>query len=275
MKTVIYVWSTKYIRESGYCWEKEHYWGLGDMLRGILAMHYICKKLNYNLIIDYSLHPISNFINQIPHDFNDIIQKNKDNIRFYVFNSYDQIENFLKKEFINNDVTYFATNASLFVYDSIDEAAKKFIKENFTPNDELKKLINSYTPTIENYSIIHYRLGDNFLSEKENAEIFSRIVNQHFIFNYKDDDIFITDSNSFKRFVKENLKNVKIVDIDVGHIGLEKNIDLIKNTLIEFFIMTRAKHIKTYTNYTWISGFVHIVHKIYDVPIFSKCRFSY
>jgi hypothetical protein len=56
-------------------------------------------------------------------------------------------------------------------------------------------------------------------------------------------------------------------DIDIGHIGKDNDDKLIKNTLLEFFIMTNANKIKTYSNYTWISGFVLWASYIYNIPL--------
>ena len=43
--------------------------------------------------------------------------------------------------------------------------------------------------------------------------------------------------------------------------------DNIKDTLLEFFIATQSQKIKTYTTYDWISGFVNIIHQLYNIPI--------
>jgi hypothetical protein len=55
--------------------------------------------------------------------------------------------------------------------------------------------------------------------------------------------------------------------LDIGHIGRDNDDKLIKNTLLEFFIMTNAKKIKTFSNYSWISGFVMWLSYIYNIPL--------
>jgi len=37
--------------------------------------------------------------------------------------------------------------------------------------------------------------------------------------------------------------------------------------VFEFFLMTRAAKIQTYTVYTWVSGFAKIAQLVYDVPL--------
>ena len=45
------------------------YWGLGDVIYGILCANYICEKLNYNFYIDFSKHPISRYLVKNDHPF--------------------------------------------------------------------------------------------------------------------------------------------------------------------------------------------------------------
>jgi hypothetical protein len=52
-----------------------------------------------------------------------------------------------------------------------------------------------------------------------------------------------------------------------AHFGYQKRPTEIMETLFELFLIMDAKRIKTYSVYTWISGFVYWIHKIYDIPL--------
>lgn len=42
-----------------------------------------------------------------------------------------------------------------------------------------------------------------------------------------------------------------------------------KNTLLEFYLITSARSIKTYTIYGWTSGFVLWSSKIFSIPLIT------
>ena len=78
----------------------------------------------------------------------------------------------------------------------------------------------------------------------------------------------MSDSQVFKMHIK-NLSPIYFFDMEIGHLGYEKDDTKIKNTLCEFLIMTKAKKIKTYSCYNWVSGFVNSVCKLYDIELIN------
>ena len=70
----------------------------------------------------------------------------------------------------------------------------------FQPTDELKNLIDNHLPN-KTYTAIHYRLGDNCLNK--NSHIFETLLNRLHTQYVKNQDIFFTDSNTFRKFLKE------------------------------------------------------------------------
>ena len=80
MKTIIQVWThkcTNHIQDN-----INGFWGLGDMIRGTIKLYQLCKKYNYNYIVDIRLHSISNFLNQMENPYSQLILDNADNIEF-------------------------------------------------------------------------------------------------------------------------------------------------------------------------------------------------
>jgi hypothetical protein len=251
-KTVICVVSQNVKGMSGY-------WGLGDILRGLISTYYITKKLGCHYIIDIQLHPISKFLKNNDHPYSELIYDNRDNI-YYQGNPEEYIRN------NNSDIIFFNTNAD--GDNLMTDDCKKFIINIFTPNEELSKYILSITNNIpyNPYDILHYRLGDaDFV---DNRKIDMKIFIDNFLMNKKDNDILMSDSKKFKKIMKGK-SNVYICDFDVGHIGVEKDDTKIKNTLCEFFIITRARKIKTYSVYPWVSGFMLYTSKLYDIELIN------
>ena len=64
-----------------------------------------------------------------------------------------------------------------------------------------------------------------------------------------------------------SFNDVFLYHIHIGHIGYKEHSIIIRDSLFEFFIITMAKKIKTYSVYMWVSGFVKIAHDIYDIPL--------
>lgn len=240
-KTIIQVWTHKCINQSG-CW------GIGDMIRGTIFLFEYCKKNNYHFILDIQLHSVSNYLKYEPHQYSDVISKNKDNILFVTPETISH--------YAQNEVNYFFTNS---FYDVISQDAKDFMRNALTPNDSFNDTLSKYLIQDE-YSVLHYRLGDNY-----NGNIVNYLfhLNQHINTNAK--QVFITDCKQLKELVKHNT-SLLIIDIDPGHIGENINV---QNDLIEYFILIHSKNIKTYSNYSWISGFVYSVNQVFDIELIN------
>ena len=80
-------------------------------------------------------------------------------------------------------------------------------------------------------------------------------------------DILMSDSHHFKERVMAGNHGIFLFHIHVGHLGYSHHVDNIKDTLFEFFMVIKSSKIKTFSNYGHISGFVHIAHCVYDIPL--------
>lgn len=262
MKTFILVWTQKV--KNLHSDDVNNFFGLGDLLRGAISMFQLSKKYNFHFFLDVQLHPISQFLKYNKHPYSDMVLQNKDDIPFIYP---DDIEDFLSNSNFDSGVSYLLTNSHLI--GEITQECKKFIKNVLNPTDEFERYINDIKVsknTPENYNILHFRLGDSLLIRNENNIDF-----QHFINimnnNREHDDILMSDSIRFKEHIMTNYHDVRLFHIHVAHMGYIHHVNNIKDTLFEFFVVTRAKKIKTFTVYGHISGFVHIAHLIYDIPL--------
>jgi hypothetical protein len=255
MKTIIQVWTHKCVNIS----PDASSWGLGDILRGTIKLYQLCKENNYRFIVDMQLHNLSNYLVHRKHEYSDLIQQNKDNILF-VYN--DELENYI----FNNDknILYFFTNS--YCNENLDYE-KEFIQNLLTPNHQLKEYISNKILDIpDNYNILHYRLGDDDLVRNENNHQYDVYLN-HLKKNIEENDVFISDSNYFKKIVCRDDTQIRMVDVLPRHIGYDG--EPLNDTLFEFFLITKCQKIKTYSKYSWISGFVYWIHKVYDIPLVS------
>ena len=234
------------------------YWGLGDIIRGMISVYQIAEKYNYKYIIDIQLHPISKYIKYNEHEYSQLIRDNKDNIYFQ-----SDPENYIKNS--TSNVIYFNTNKQINYSIEITDECKNYIKNVLTPTIELSEYIKSIKLQ-RSYNIIHYRIGDDDTVENKETDMVEFIDN--FNKNKEIDDILMSDSTKFKNKIKE-ISDIYLFDFEIGHLGVETDNIKIKNTLAEFFIMAGAKKIKTYSTYSWISNFVEMISKLYNIEVIN------
>ena len=258
MKKLILVWQQEFIHYSN-----EHFWGLGDLIRGTIATIQFSKKYNLKLIIDIHNHPISNFLSYK----SNIEEKNIFNKNDIFFIPIGNLENNIKI-FISDKRTNLIFGTNEFCSDKITEDEKDIIKNILTPNEHFQKSINDYISILpENFTIQHYRIGDEELVRNIKYNNFNTIIDK-IKNNYNYTDILLSDSLEFKRYVKKYF-NIFLFDNEICHTGCEKNNLKLQNTLLEFFIIINSKKIKTYrwTGTSYISGFVNWISKIYNIPL--------
>jgi hypothetical protein len=261
MKTVVFVWTQEYCNCTITDTSGRH--GLGDLLRGTIGILRYCEKRGYECIIDISLHPISKLLLVKPHKYSQFIQENKDTIR--LFPQHDAAQA-IDEELKGKDFTYFFTP---FHLDEFDIPASPYIKEQIrdvlTPNDCLSSYITSMEDEIpfQKFSVIHFRLGDGGIILGKNNQDYTNYINR---IRYMDDGklILMSDSAVLKKLAKPYIFTF---DAPIAHVGFHTEEDQIKHTLFEFMLLSKATKIYTHSVYCWTSGFVTIIHYIYDVPL--------
>ena len=276
-KTIIHVWTQDFLELDGS--KSKEFFGFGDLIRCSIELYKLCKYMNYNFIVDISLHPISQFYNEYKHEYSELILKNKDEI-YHI--SPNIMLRFISKEIKKKDVIYFISNfcSSLsnpkFGETEIETKERTdYFKKIFTPNEEFMNYINENYKDIlnKNYKILHYRLEENYLLNKCQDD-FDKFY-KHLVNNYNDNYIFMCNSTEFKKYIKNKNKNIKIIDNEVCHIGKCKNKELLKYTLSELYILSKSKYIKSFSVYEWISGFVNHISKLYDIPLDGTINVKY
>jgi hypothetical protein len=238
------------------------YHGLGDFLRSCLGLYNLSRiKEDFDVIVDFSLHPIHNYIESSNHPYSSLVKSNKDNINLVV--GTDRVLKYINKT--DEKIIIMFGWFDLEVYDTfLESAAADFMKKLLIPNHSMQNYINQKIAEIPyyNFNVIHYRLGD--------TQLFNNTIDDyelhHFLTKLEKNDVLITDSHNFKKFIKEK-KWIDVFTFDtiISHLG--KSNENIRDTLFEFFLILRAKKIKSYSVYNWNSGFAFALSFIYKIPI--------
>ena len=275
-KTVIMVWTKN---DSGICESTGiKTYGLGDLLRGTICMYQLSVLYGFNLIVDLRRHPISQHLIMRNHAYMKCVDDNMNKNTINIVNN-DEPNKFQKiytASLKSADPLLICTN--LFCNERLSPNCKQFMKQLLTPNEGFKSYISEKNKlhglSCEHpHSIVHFRLGDDEFYEKSNN--FSKMNDaMNMIKKYANRyDILLTDSFRFKQFLTTNDFNIKMFDIRPIHLGSLSTLfaddisESFKETLYEFFILSTASKIKTYSVYYWVSGFVKFSSMIYDVPL--------
>ena len=257
---VISLWSTKVsnMEQSIH----SNIWGLGDLIRGTFQLYQICRKHNLSFELDFRNHPISQIMIQKSE-----FKYNTSKIKFHIFLNTLEMEKFILKATKSEEKDLFImTNGCLPLSDVYANHFKKFINKHFQLKSEYRRLLEKSLPSPKSYDILHIRLGDDSLIENKNiiTKNISMILRSHL----NKDTILISDSNHLKDYAKSNFSG-RILPTKPTHFGLKINAKQTFDNYLEFNILKGANNIKTFSNYSWISGFVYIPSIIYGIPIIN------
>jgi len=296
---IIHIYQEKYAQQ-------KYTTGLGDFIRSCFFIIQFCKKYDFQCEIIIN-HPIAQFLNKFMNSyFLDSNYKNILNNNVFMFSEtnwaetiFDNegknyVEQFLLlKQKFNSFVDYLCSlpiiNHSvisyniLFPYDPISTEESNIIRSIFEPSREINEYIdftlNNISLIKKQFIVFHIRSGDSYLKNENkifNSLYFEIIKNEiiEIIFKNKNTDILlIADNNEIKLLINQDFPRIKFIINDITHLGegviLER--EKIKNTLLDFYLMSYASYIYSFTSYPHGSGFSYWCSKIYN--ILYKCKY--
>lgn len=180
------------------------------------------------------------------------------------------------------------------------QTTQKLMKSNIVFSNSIRSMakveLEKYKLKPKNYNVIHLRLGDHDILKKEMNIKNPQIINQTNFKNYNIDyeklvrkcikisknkrTVIIADSNEFKEYVaKKNIDNFIVMHQNSKHCSPQpgliahtdnhnsiKEIEL-RYVILDFYLMTLAKSINSFSVYPWGSGFPYSAAKIYNIPL--------
>ena len=242
--------------------------GFGDKVRGAIALYQYCRTNKVNLKIDIH-QDTSQYFLKLPR----VDPKYKNNELLDIGGDLTHITNKLNTLF--SDKTTIYCGCSGFPA-KMTEEDKSFAKHLLKLTPSFQKEIDAIVKGLPNgYGIKHYRFKDDIFDKDGldmSNERFALCFN-HLKKTYKETDVLMTNSSSFKKYAMEKIK-IKTIECSasaeeckISHIGMNPNYKSSKFSYIEFFSICRATYIHTYSEYDWVSGFVQWPANIFDIPI--------
>lgn len=231
------------------------FWGLGDSIRGILAIYQFCKRNQRKFLINIDDHPFSQYLE-------------KDTTPYHCSNTYSMTY------FVGGDAGVLKINNKEKIY---------YVYSNAWPREPLlsdeKGLIRSLL-TIKkeyliklpaSYSVLHIRTGDDYIKSDLPDVKLAFYVGLIKKYMGSDKIVLCSDNVQLKQHIANTIPDVTVFvnDARSGHIGYDTDPGILRNTLTDLQIVMGARNVYTYSVYPWISGFVHWVTKCFDIPLIN------
>lgn len=246
--------------------------GFGDFLRGSLYLHYLSRKLSFNLIINIKSHPVNNYI-----ESNDNVDISED-IIFYTHSNDKKLHEIIISKIKEQKITDSQIEINLMTnifptFDLINDDDYIWFRNTFVPNKFLLSKINNYL-TDNNlkpneFDILHIRCGDIFIRGNikiEDLNIFNKLnqtINN--ILNLNKKCILISDYENLGIILNNHYKrNFIITNVKPVHTGVTNENNLF-GTLFELFILKYANNIYNLSIYGWPSSFSYWISKAYKI----------
>jgi len=262
-----------HVYQSKYEYGKENSTGLGDFLRGCYFILEFCETYNFQSKIIFN-NCISKFLLIKTHNieifdnvFKGISICRNNNFREYVVENNGIIKDPLKDtknmmaDFVDYVVKLPQYSGNVFMYciafpiNEVPEKNKEHMRKILEPTNEMQLIINQTLDdlniTSKQYIVIHIRAGDSYLEN-----------------NY----LLMADTNDVKKIIQKYFPNFKTLMNPITHFGegavLEE--EKVKNTLIDFYLLSHSNSIFSYSAYEHGSGFSYWCAKTFNIPYVCK-----
>lgn len=259
--------------------------GFGDFIRGCYFLLEFCELFNIDLdfhIYDnnvkyflkyFYLKPIVNekianniykFIN-----INSSFTNNNGIISYEIDDNYDDFINYLNIQPVYASNIFI--NTVQFPSHFIHQKHVNYMKTILEPTNffkiEIDNLMNNLGLVKNDFITYHIRLGDVFLENQfeliQNNQLY-QIIEKLNIDN--NNYLLVSDSLLVKKILTKKYSNFKTIDDEIVHTSQNNNVDKIKNTLLDFYMMSNSKKIISFSIYPHGSGFSKWCATTYDIP---------
>jgi len=249
--------------------------GFGDYLRGCFFLLQVAMLNNLKFDMNFVSHPIGEFL--------EIEQEQREesvdfkNVYRYMPNNVEKMHKEFYGDFCDHlnllrDQNYYLFCNS-YPITQITNTQRQVILSKIRPTEELQDAIKDAEKQLELpefHGVIHIRTGDAFIlrNNKLDPVTASNICNQ--IKKYISPArqyLLLSDNNELKNYLSKNMPNTKIIINDITHLGESKNPSSVsvKNTLVDFFLMSKAKSIISFTMNPHGTSFSEWCAKLYNI----------
>jgi hypothetical protein len=249
-RTIVFTWTQAVQNHS---WRLGKFWGLGDILRGMISLYQYCKARRLTFKVDISHHPLCKYFDTVNNPY--FITQPVNNTNFY---GGDGAE-YTTLEVPHEDNCQVFTNVWPLAPFTDDE--QRLIPSILRIKDEYKLNL----PT--DYNVYHLRFDDNEITCTELTPLMNEML-EKISRTIKPGDILCTNIPLVKRVAKDKYGiNTYNDSVNGSHIGYETDDAVNTSVINDYQILSNASNIYTYSIYVWVSGFVQWVAIAYNKPL--------
>lgn len=240
--------------------------GLGDFMRGTVALFQWSRIYRFELRMDFTSHPLSQLIQ--PHDTIPGIGKQK--VREFFNQQNSELEPYLAGLSGRRNVFVFTHAVPL---ESIDDDCRAFILRRLQPVGKLSAYLETVRTklSLNHFCTVHLRMGDHLIGESASLlPIIDRWFRERIIPQWGTNILVISDNSGIKDALQKQF-GIKIISTKPVHLGqclpAEADNNDVHDTFAEFLLMAQSDHIYQYSVYPWGSGFSDLCAALFDVPL--------
>jgi len=245
--------------------------GFADFLRGSIALMQISNLKSYQFKFDISSHPVFSVLN-IPDEYSTRIDPLEPTLEILPPIGYNSMNEHIISKLTGEYDLNILTNA--FYSESSVEKQYELMRTILQPSEKLLHFIDDIKNSTKidytkSYVIIHIRIGDTFLVDKN--DIPSNLLHtvrshvENIVREHGSQVLLIADSYKLKEQVKDLCDTTQSNPIHTGSLDTESVEDRMLTTVGEFFIMSKASQVFCMNFYDG-SGYSRICCRIYSIP---------
>ena len=251
---------------------KERGMGLGDFIRGSLACQQLCDEYGLQFQIDLTHHPIGQYLEprcDSPARSIESIVNLQDIPNFTLRALKSQLTSKIKLKDLHHQDLHIYTN--VWPIFKIRGTTAHKVRSFFVPNATLEEAIAASLPKNSIYGVIHIRAGDLLSFKTQIGDVVSFSLNDlldiiHPYMNHLSGKNYVvmSDCEQLKLEIS-NRYGFECTSSKPTHLALAKEGTI--DTLVDYFILSRATHIHQFSVHGWGSGFSDSVKWLYKIPV--------
>ena len=230
------------------------YHGFGDFLMGALTVNQVAKKLGSTSKVSFNDHHINKFFYNRSY-----LDSNELNEIKYVFSDSAEVIDFVNHKYV------FTNKRPKFT----SQEDKNFVLMNcLQPRISFNtqfKILTKELRLPSDFITLHIRGMDNDENVTKNflmkiTALLDKIIMPEKKYLLLSNSNIIIEHINRENFIKTNLGRC--------HTGIQDfELNNLKDTLLEFMLMSKSKQIIQLSTYQWGSNFSNIISELYDIPI--------
>jgi len=267
-------------------WLQDPMAGLGDLIRGTMHLCDLSQELHFKLTVDSQFHPVSKYFALCGGEHSNYVLQNKGKVHNFINGDLTNLRHVIQSAIRSGctEPLLVCSNITNRMNGVPTQHSAQFIRSVLMPNTEFQTAFNAMCKlhnincANKKHTIIHFRVGDDDLvNHNINHAKYQeclRVLDTHTVSGLMDDTSYIiSDSYWFKHFLRKVRPHLasRVLDTKPIHLshscGDDKHDEMVADTMFDFYLLMTAKVIKTYSSYTWVSGFVRWVSHAFNVPV--------